>query len=134
MFSPAGREKTQNQCISIIVRAEILRVLRTRAGVDIHTAGAGGSVTRTLRSRAVMVRNSVRAGGSGMKKTVPRRALVGRHIRETYFAIGMTGVIHCIGYLTVKIRSIGSDVLALYCVIINKTHVDINNLTPLHLI
>ena len=47
-----------------------------RAGVDIHIAGAGGSETHTLRERAVMVRNSAGAGGSGMKKTVPRRALV----------------------------------------------------------
>ena len=47
-----------------------------RAGVDIHIAGAGGSETHTLRERAVMVRNSAGAGGSGMKKTVPRRALL----------------------------------------------------------
>ena len=46
-----------------------------RAGVDIHIAGAGGSVTHTLREWAVMVRNSAGAGGSGMKKTVLRRAL-----------------------------------------------------------
>jgi len=44
--------------------------------VDIHIAGAGGSVTHSLRVRAVMVRNSAGAGGSGMKKTVPRRALM----------------------------------------------------------
>ena len=47
-----------------------------RAGVDIHIAGAGGSVTHMLRVRAVMVRNSAGAGRSGMKKTVQRRALL----------------------------------------------------------
>ena len=72
MFSPAGREKTQNQCISIIVWAQILKVLRVWAGVDIHIAGAGGNVTHTLRVWAVMVRNSAGAGGSEMKKTVPQ--------------------------------------------------------------
>ena len=46
-----------------------------RAGVDMHIAGAGGSVTHTLRARAVMVRKSAGAGRSGMKKTVPRRSL-----------------------------------------------------------
>ena len=44
--------------------------------MDMHIAGAGGSVTHTLRARAVMVRKSAGAGRSGMKKTVPRRSLV----------------------------------------------------------
>ena len=78
MFSAAGEEKTQNQCISIIVWAYILRVMQVQAGVDIHIAGAGGSVTNRLRVRAVMVRNSAGAGRSRIKKTVPRRTLVGR--------------------------------------------------------
>ena len=39
-----------------------------RAGVDVHIAGVGGSVTHTLRVREVMVRNSAGAGGSGRER------------------------------------------------------------------
>lgn len=47
------------------------------------------------------------------------------HIRETYFAIGMTGVIHCIGYLTVKI-SIGKFLLCII-LLLTKHKADIEN-------
>ena len=39
-------------------------VLRVQAGVDIHIAGAGGSVALTLRMRAAMLRNSAGVGGA----------------------------------------------------------------------
>ena len=43
-----------------------------RAGVDIDIAGAGGSVTHVAGAGG----NGQKFSGSGMKKTVPRRALV----------------------------------------------------------
>ena len=67
-----------------------------RVGVDIDIAGAGGSVTHILRVRAVMVRNSVGACRSGMKKTVPRRALLG--IKAIVYLLGTCYMVDILFY------------------------------------
>ena len=61
-FSPTGRDRTQNQCVSIRLLHMCGRKFSEfgglRAGVDIHIALLGGHVAHTLRVWAVMVRNS----------------------------------------------------------------------------